>query len=281
VSTTEAYRPDEYWEQLVGRRFDLREVGYPELSLAFNRTMYAAMASSTRRGLRRLGVDAARVSRARVLDVGCGVGFWVDFWAGMGARDITGVDLTRASTERLAERYPEFRFEQRDIGEPVPDGMLGAFDFVSVMSVFNHIPDPARWETALENVGRMLRPGGVLVVMDPMLRHTWRGADYDAASNGRVRSIGRHAEALGRVGVDVELVLPTVSLLMNPVDTRTRAEAWLLWKWWAVFTRVASREGPMRLARPLVYALDRAVSATGYQPTSKVLFARKRADAGA
>ncbi|HEU0013667.1 MAG TPA: class I SAM-dependent methyltransferase [Longimicrobium sp.] len=277
MSSTQAYRPDEYWERLVGRRFDLREVGYPELSLAFNETMYAAMASTTRRGLRRLGVDPARVRDARVLDVGSGVGFWVDFWAGLGARDITGVDLTRASTERLAERYPHFRFEQRDIGEPVPEAMLGAFDLVSVMSVFNHIPDPRRWETALENVGRMLRPGGVLLVMDPMLRHTWRGADYDAASNGRVRTIGQHAAALERVGVDVELVLPTVSLLMNPVDTRTRAEAWLLWKWWAVFARIAAREKAMRAARPLAYALDRAVCALGYQPSSKVLFARKRA----
>lgn len=277
MAKLEPYRPEEYWEKLVGRRFDLREVGYPELSLAFNECMYAAMAHSTERGLRRAGVTADWLRSASVLDVGSGVGFWIDFWAAHGVRGITGVDLTRASTERLSQRYPQYRFEQRDVAEPVPDEMRGAFDVISVMSVLNHIPVQERWEAALRNLAAMLRPGGVLIVMDPMLRHPWRGMEPTAASNGRVRTILRHEEVLAAEGVRVEFVLPTVSLLMNPVDTRTGIEAWLLWRWWAVFTRIASRERPMRLVRPLIYALDRAVCRAGYKPTSKVLFARKPA----
>jgi SAM-dependent methyltransferase len=273
MTVQETYRPEEYWETLVGRRFDLREVGYPELSLAFNECMYAAMADSTDRGLRRMGVGAAWLAGAKLLDVGSGVGFWVDYWTAKGVRDVTGVDLTRASTERLTERYPGHRFEQRDIADPVPAEMVGAFDLISVMSVFNHIPVQARWEAALENVGRMLRPGGIVVVMDPMLRYRWRGGE--AGGNGRVRTVAQHAEVLARQGVAVEEVLPTVSLLMNPVDTRSGAEYWLLLRWWSVLARIARSERAMKAARPLVYALDRAVCRLGYKPTSKVLFARK------
>jgi hypothetical protein len=77
----QAYRPEEYWESRMGQGFDLRGVGYPELSLAFNECMFQAIAASTDRGLRRLGVDAAWLRDARVLDVGSGVGFWVDYWS--------------------------------------------------------------------------------------------------------------------------------------------------------------------------------------------------------
>jgi SAM-dependent methyltransferase len=225
--------------------------------------------------MRAVGVDAERLKHASVLDVGPGVGFWIDFWASRGVRDITGVDLTRASTERLSARYPHFRFEQRDIAEPVPPEMVGAFDLISVMHVFNHIPVQHRWEQALANVGRMLRPGGVLVVMDPMLRYRGRAPELSGNANGRVRTIDQHARVLAGAGVKVELVLPTVSLLMNPVDTRSAAEYWLLTRWWGVFARIAARERAMRVARPLVYALDRAVCRLGYKPTSKVIFARK------
>jgi 2-polyprenyl-3-methyl-5-hydroxy-6-metoxy-1,4-benzoquinol methylase len=276
MSVEGAYRPKEYWETLVGRRFDLREVGYPELSLAFNECIYEAMADSTARGLRRMGVTPERLRGARVLDVGAGVGFWVDFWAARGVRDITGVDLTRASAERLAARYPQHTFEQRDIAEPIPPELHGAFDFISVMSVLNHIPVPERWEAALENVGKMLRPGGIAVVMDPMLRYRWRGGE---GGNGRVRTVRQHAEVLARQGVTVEEVLPTMALLVNPVDTRSGAEYWMLMRWWSVVARIARSERAMRAARAPLYALDRAACRLGYKPTSKVIFARKAAGA--
>ena len=273
----DAYEPEEYWERLVGGSFDLRAVGYPELSLAFNEYMYRAMADTVDRGLARVGVDAERLRASRVLDVGSGVGFWIEYWRAKGVRDLRGVDLTHASVERLAARYPELSFERRDIADPVPPALEGAFDLISVMSVLNHIPVQPRWEAALANLGRMLAAGGVLIVMDPVARHTLRKVGASPAANGRVRTVDEHAGALAAQGVRLERVLPTLSILANPVDTCTLLEYRLLSRVWGLVAAVGRREGAMRAAGPAIYALDRALWRAGYMPSSKVLLFRKPA----
>jgi 2-polyprenyl-3-methyl-5-hydroxy-6-metoxy-1,4-benzoquinol methylase len=271
------YRPSEYWERLLARRFDLREVGYPDLSLAYNKCMYDAMTDTIARGLKELQIGAAWFKRAKVLDVGAGVGFWIDFFRGQGAQEVSGIDLTRVSIERLSARFPGLRLEQRDIADPIPVAMEEQYDLISVMSVLNHIPAQERWEAALRNLARMLRPGGYLLIMDPMVKHTAWAQTADASANGRARKIAEHVALLASYGVEIVLVRPTLSILANPVDTRSKLEFVGLSHWWRILAGIASRERLMRMLGPGILMLDRAICRTGYMPSSKVLFFRKPA----
>jgi SAM-dependent methyltransferase len=276
VAQAAKYDPPSYWGNLVGQKFDLRGVAYPDLSLAFHEYLYRAMADSVERGLDRWGVRPEALSGAQVLDVGSGVGFWIDFWQRKGARSITGIDLTQASAERLAERFPQLSFSQGDIAEPRPE-WDGRFDLISAMSILHHIPSAQRWTAALANLGRMLKPGGRLIVMDPILNHPWWGRPASSTDIGLVHSVDEHRAVLATTGTAVEFVLPTSVLLSNPMDASTPGRLRVAQAWWSAMHRIGRRAALMRVAGPPIYAADRWLSRRGMMPSSKILFCSRGA----
>lgn len=143
------------------------------------------------------------------------------------------------------------------------------------MSILHHIPSQQRWEQALVNLGRMLKPGGYMLIMDPILRYRWWGRPFDRSSKGRPRTIAEHLSVLEQTGVTLRLMIPTVVILANPVDTKWKLEFRLLEQWWSLFYRVAFRGWLMRSCCWFVYALDRLLCGLNYMPSSKVLFCRK------
>ena len=64
-----------------------------------------------------------------------------------------------------------------DITEPVTALPAGSFDVVPCMDVLFHIADDEGYRTAIENVARLLRPGGLFVFSENFLhRAEKRGA---------------------------------------------------------------------------------------------------------
>jgi SAM-dependent methyltransferase len=98
-----------------------------------------------------------------VLDVGCGVGSLLAE-ARVGAPDavLRGCDLSFGLCQRTALRNPGIPVVQAD-GEALPF-RGGAFDWVFLTEVLEHLVDPAQ---ALHEVRRVLRPGGSLLVSVP------------------------------------------------------------------------------------------------------------------
>ena len=76
----------------------------------------------------------------RVLDLGCGIG---DFYPYLKDRfahfDYTGIDIVPEMIEFASQRYPDARFECRDV---LLDPLTEDFDFVLICGIFNNeIPD--------------------------------------------------------------------------------------------------------------------------------------------
>ncbi|MBX9387460.1 methyltransferase domain-containing protein [Streptomonospora nanhaiensis] len=105
---------------------------------------------------------------SRVLEAGCGVGAQtVHLLARSPEIDLTAVDRAADSLARARERVAEaapgarVRWHQADLFDlPFPDA---AFDHVFVCFVLEHVADPAG---ALRELGRVLRPGGTLTVVE-------------------------------------------------------------------------------------------------------------------
>lgn len=67
----------------------------------------------------------------------------------------------------LRAKYPDVTFERIDIGAEIPPA--GTFDWISCMDVLFHIVDDAKYARAIENIARLLNPGGVFVFTENCL----------------------------------------------------------------------------------------------------------------
>lgn len=239
------YRPQEYWERTLSQQFDLRGTGEPGLSLAYNRACYELRREVLDRALADAGVDPRG---RRVLDVGCGSGFWTAYYTRRGA-DYTGLDIAPVSVAKLQEAYPASRFVRSDVSEAE---LEGTWDIVNVFDVLYHVTDEARWETALARLARAVAPGGLLLVTDAF-EATDRPADHN-----RMRPLERYRAVLDASGARFEYapLRATHALLNRHLG----------------FWRFLNR------APGLLLAVDRALLALGLAPphgTNRLLVAKR------
>ena len=154
------YRPREFWNEVLTESFDLRGVGHFRLSEEANRRIYEAKRAIIDDQLARHQVAVG--ADTRVLEIGCGVGYWTEYLAGRGVRDYTGNDITPVSVKNLTGRYPQFRFIQGDAGDIVLPPAY--FQVAFMIDVTQHITDDAAFARAMRNVWQALMPGGTFVV---------------------------------------------------------------------------------------------------------------------
>jgi ubiquinone/menaquinone biosynthesis C-methylase UbiE len=107
----------------------------------------------------------------RVLDLGCGLGDFTAALAAHGAWPI-GCDVAQEPLRRARQRYGELQFTRSGATLPFADG---SFDVVWMGEVLEHVQDGLG---LLAEVGRVLRPGGRLLISTPdhgALRRLWFG----------------------------------------------------------------------------------------------------------
>jgi SAM-dependent methyltransferase len=197
------YRPREFWEQRLADQFDLRGTGETSMSAAYNDACYTLRREVLVRALAEARTD---VRGRTVLDIGCGTGFWTEFYLSRGAV-YTGVDIAETSVQRLRERYPAAAFLHADVGEA---DLPGTYDIVNVFDVLYHITDDARFDAALRRLAGAVKPGGLLLVTDVF-------ADAPGlAEHNKMRSLIRYRAILdGTANFDYAPLRPTHVLLTS------------------------------------------------------------------
>lgn len=121
-----------------------------------------APAAPTPEHIARYAWAATTVVGERVLDAGCGIGRGTAILA-RGAREAVGVDLSPAAiTEARREHGESADFREADMRK-LPFGE-DEFDVVVCFEAITHVAEP---EHALEELSRVLRPHGLLIVSAP------------------------------------------------------------------------------------------------------------------
>ena len=96
------------------------------------------------------------------LDVGCGAGLLAEPLSRLGAK-VTGVDpapgLIEAAEEHAAGQGLEIDYRAGTV-----ESLDGTFDMVTAMEVIEHTPDP---QAFVDHLGRLLAPGGLLILSTP------------------------------------------------------------------------------------------------------------------
>ena len=155
----------------------------------------------------------------RVLDVGCGPGWYAEHLVDHGA-DVTAFDVTPRFVELTRARLgSRARVLQADLSKPLDFADDAAFDLIVAPLVLHYVED---WGAMLAELARVLRPGGLLVFSTHHPFMDWREfntADYFAtelledewSSVGKVtfyrRPLTAMAEALAGAGFVIERLL--------------------------------------------------------------------------
>lgn len=160
-----SYEPGSFWETLLSSRDELTGVGHGGYGLRYNRYLYRAKERAVRRALARNGID---LRGRRVLDVGCGIGYFANVARQLGRGSYTGLDITTTAGERVRDVDPEASFETADIGAPLTPAVagLGPFEVVLMLDVAYHIVEPERLAQAIANVWSFVARGGHLLLVD-------------------------------------------------------------------------------------------------------------------
>jgi SAM-dependent methyltransferase len=271
---TPRYRPQDYWESLLGEDAGLTGVSDPRHSELGMQGSYDVVRDNVVELLEARGAGSLR--GRRVLDVGSGSGFWLDTWASLGAEDLTGVELTDVATDRLRARHPPVAVVRADVSDPELS-IAGDFDFISAMSVLLHIVDDAAFRRALHHLSRLLREDGLLLVADPVLTRRSSRHPATAASNSVARTAAEWRSALGDVGLEIVDIRPSTVLQGNPIDVKHRPVLVGLDLLWTVYGR-AQTALPPRGAHRLVAAvagLDRRLTHSSWPAVgAKLLLVR-------
>lgn len=101
-------------------------------------------------------------SSLKVLEVGCGNGYYPNILNQWGVRDYTGVDITDILFGELKGRFPAFRFIHGDISEK---RLTDKYDLIIMMDVIQHIVSKAKLDAAMRNIKNAMKPSGLFIIL--------------------------------------------------------------------------------------------------------------------
>jgi len=208
-----AYQAKEYWERRFGARFSLSAAGHQGFSERYNRYLYKLKKRSLEAALRRYGI---KIEGRSVLDVGCGTGFFVDYYTRKKS-NVTGIDITDISVRILRAKFPSCTFVRADIGSP-DIGLKETFDIINVFDVLYHIVDDNAFERAIGNIGERCKQGGWILLTDAL------DPEKSVSEHVRYRDIETYSLSLGRAGIDIVGLIPVFRLMSRGVSPAVKNE---------------------------------------------------------
>ncbi|MEO0095522.1 MAG: class I SAM-dependent methyltransferase [candidate division WOR-3 bacterium] len=153
------YDAERFWRDRFTRyHLSLRGAGNVNLTEEENRNMYKNSAKIILDLLKKINID---IVSAKVLEVGCGTGFYARLLYDHGLKDYCGLDITDVLFSALKEILPSYKFVKGDITK---EGIEGSFDLILMINVTEHIVNPQKLSIAMRNVDKCLVDEGIFIV---------------------------------------------------------------------------------------------------------------------
>ncbi len=271
------YRPESYWQQRLSKNFSLGGVGHSGLGLEYNKWLYKARI----RALNKLLKGGLINPRGKqILDIGCGTGFYIDYWQRLGAAHIVGLDITEISISRVSAIYPDYRFLKADITAEKLE-LSSGFDIITAFDVLFHIVDEDGFEQAIRNIRSVSRKDTRILIMDNFLSRRRSPGFHE-----NDRTIDSYQQVLAKNGLEMVVITPIFYFMNTPIGitaVRSRFGRTTLRYCWSITRRLISLGNRMWLPGRVMnyllggflYGLDGIILKYAKDgPSTKLLFAQ-------
>jgi SAM-dependent methyltransferase len=157
--STEGYRADKYWrDRFSSYGNNLRAVGRADLSLEENERAYSEARATF---LSLCQQEKINFTDARVLEIGCGTGFYTKILSEVGVKQYVGFDITDILFAQLKQEFPAAQFRKGNVSQ---DEIEGEYDVIVMVDVTQHITNDDFFAFAMQNIRSHLSETGVFIV---------------------------------------------------------------------------------------------------------------------
>lgn len=153
------YDAGRYWHDRFKKHgLSFKSVGDEGLNDEQNQAMYEQAAKII---LALCAQEKIDLSQVRVLEIGCGNGFYTQLLWNSGVRHYVGMDITDIFFPTLKQRHPGYEFVQQDITK---GSIHSTFDLILMIDVIEHIVGDPELDHALANVAGALADTGLFLL---------------------------------------------------------------------------------------------------------------------
>lgn len=198
----------EYWEQRLRRFCNLEGVGCLGCGEFLNSHVYRAKVRTLERLARKFKISFVG---KEVLDVGSGIGFWIDYYLRKDAKLIYGIDIAGEAIKFLTKKYASKSNVKLFEGDFSSLDLDRKFDVVNVFDVAYHVVDDPLWIKFIENCCKHVKSGGSIFITDTFKQ------DYRMEiTHMKFRSLNAYRKILQKNGVKIVSIVPMYSILSYP-----------------------------------------------------------------
>ncbi len=213
----EQYNNAKYWNSLVGKNMQLKEVGWPQWTEAYNKARYNFVGNKTIKVLQKYNTTAPP---KKILEIGCGIGFWTNIISNLYPNaQYTGIDISAVAITNLQQQYAgnkNITFIKADVStakNPLP---LQAYDLIICMEVLLHIVLQEPWQNALHNIFTSAAPNALVLISDPFT--IWRNKLYNPLENHQLHTLQEYEQQIQKHSCSIITIQGRTFLLDNNFD---------------------------------------------------------------
>jgi len=266
---------------------ELKAVGHPGFCKTLNELKYDSEDNTMLQCLELIGrqFEQKDGNALTVLDVGAGTGYWSEiasrFFVNQGfSVAVTAVDISAVALKIVRERNPYVETICEDLKTIFPGPFIRKFNLVMACYSLHHLVGLDDFLNALRFAGTSVKPGGFLVLMDPILTLPFSKFDIMDFPYFQGNGIPRHLylldDILGKQGFSRQGTWPAVSFLLNGniqgYGRCSYAIAGGLWKALAILYR---SDRLTQLVSKILRRMDRILKNGGFGFSSSVCVYRR------
>ena len=153
------YNANKYWHDRFGRHgLSFASVGDEGLSENENKRRYEINAALL---LNILQDKKINFQDTRVLDIGCGIGYYTNCFHNLGIKNYMGIDVTNIFFANLSKIFFNYKFIKKDITK---DKITGKYDIIIMINVIEHIVNKSKFLFAIKNIKQCISDKGLLII---------------------------------------------------------------------------------------------------------------------